>query len=310
MKGDRVPNIEQLRQILVNNIEPNEVETDPQFLRRGDNMIQRMISNKKRRQNMEPIAFPKLVHNEDTINEQLDAEHQSESSDAEDQSESGDEESMSKSPAFNPTSPATMSTVNSYATSQPSTVKSIESSSARTQGPRTILEFTPVREPEPAVEQEHTEKSDMSMFTVPITMNSAQVQSSNWMIDSGAGMSGTSSTNNLKNTMRCKIPITPAFGSVMDATSEGTINDQTLGPLGIRAIHIEGMHHNLLSVYQVCAGGESGEEQVGIFTSEGCQFFPLSKCKDALKIMSKCSNTFYGLVNGGVYVYAPAGTKK
>ena len=184
---------------------------------------------------MEPTAFPKLVHNEGTINEQLDAEHQSESSDAEDQSESGDEESMSKSPAFNPTSPATMSTVNSYATSQPSTVKSAESSSARTQGPRTILEFTPVREPEPAVKQEHTKKSDMSMFTVPITMNSAQVQSSNWMIDSGAGMSGTSSTNNLKNTMRCKIPITPAFGSVMDATSEGTINDQTLGPLGIRA---------------------------------------------------------------------------
>ena len=244
MKGDHVPNIEQLRQILVNNIEPNEVETDPHFLRRGSNMIQRMISNKKRRQNMEPTAFPKLVHNEGTINEQLDAEHQSESSDAEDQSQSGDEESMSKSPAFNPTSPATMSTMESYATSQPSTVKSTESSSARTQGPRTILEFTPVREPEPAVEQEHTGKSDMSMFTVPITMNSAQVQSSNWMIDSGAGMSGTSSTNNLKNTMRCKIPITPAFGSVMDATSEGTINDQTLGPLGIRAIHIEGMHHN------------------------------------------------------------------
>ena len=56
-------------------------------------------------------------------------------------------------------------------------------------------------------------------------------------------MLDTSSTNNLKNTMRCKIPITPAFGSVMDATSEGTINDQTLGQLGIRAIHIEGMHH-------------------------------------------------------------------
>ena len=130
------------------------------------------------------------------------------------------------------------------------------------------------------------------------------------MIDSGAGMSRTSSTNNLKNTMRRKIPITPASRSVMDATSEGTINDQTLGQLNIRAIHIEGMHHNLLSVYQVCAGGESGEEQVEIFTSEGCQFFPLSKCKEALKIMSKCSNTFYGLVNGGVYVYAPAGTKK
>ena len=123
-------------------------------------------------------------------------------------------------------------------------------------------------------------------------------------------MSGTSSTNNLKNTMCCKIPITPVFGSVMNATSEGTINDQTLGQLGIKAIHIECMHHNLLSVYQVCAGGEQGEEQVGIFTSERCKFFPLSKCKEAFKIMSKCSNTFYGLVNGGVNMYAPAGTKK
>ena len=160
------------------------------------------------------------------------------------------------------------------------------------------------------MENDLTGNSDISMFTVPITMNSAQVQSSNWMIDSGAGMSGTSSTNNLKNTMRCKIPITPAFGSVMNATSEGTISDPTFDKLGIKAIHIEGMHHNLLSVYQVCAGGGSGEEQVGIFTAEGWQFFPLSQCREALKIMSKCSNTFYGLVNGGVFVYAPAGTKK
>ena len=40
MTGEKVPNIEQLRQILVNKIEPNELDTDPNFLRRGDNMIQ------------------------------------------------------------------------------------------------------------------------------------------------------------------------------------------------------------------------------------------------------------------------------
>ena len=150
----------------------------------------------------------------------------------------------------------------------------------------------------------------MSMFIAPVVMNSAQVAQSNWMVNSGAGMSGTSSTINIKDTMRCKIPITPAFGEVMNATSEGLISDPTFKKLGIKAIHIEGMHHNLLSVHQVCTGGESGEEQVGIFTSEGCQFFPLSKRKEALKIMSKCNNTFYGLVKGGVYVYAPAGSKK
>ena len=30
--------------------------------------------------------------------------------------------------------------------------------------------------------------------------------------------------------------------------------------LSIKAIHTEGMHHNLLSVHQVCTGGESGDE--------------------------------------------------
>ena len=110
--------------------------------------------------------------------------------------------------------------------------------------------------------------------------------------------------------MRCRIPITPAFEEVINATSEGLINDPTFKQLGIKAIHIEGMHHNLLSVHQVCTGGKSGEEQVGNFTSEGCQFFLLSKCREALKIMSKCKNTFYGLVKGGICVYAPAGSKK
>ena len=123
-------------------------------------------------------------------------------------------------------------------------------------------------------------------------------------------MSGTSSTINLKDTIRCKIPITPAFGAVMNATSEGMIGDPIFKELGIKAIHIEGMHHNLLSVHQVCTGGESSEEQVSIFTSEGCQFFPLSKSREALKIMSACKNASYGLVKGGVYVYAPVGSKK
>ena len=155
------------------------------------------------------------------------------------------------------------------------------------------------------------ERTDMSMFIAPVVMNSSQVAQSNRMVDSAAGaavwalivaagMSGTSSTINLKDTMRCKIPITPAFGEVMNATSEGLISDPTFKKLGIKAINIEVMHHNLLSVHQVCTGGKSGEEEVGIFTSEGCQFFPLSKCKEALKIMSKCNNTFYGLVKGGV----------
>ena len=208
------------------------------------------------------------------------------------------EGSESASPAFDPTSP-------------PYSVKTTESSGkARIQGQGTALEFTPLREPEPAVDFDSEDRTDMSMFIAPVAMNGAQIAHSNSMVDSGAGMSGTSSTINIKDAIRCKIPITPAFGAVMNATSEGLISDPTFKELDIKAIHIEGMHHNLLSVHQVCTGEEPGDKQVGIFTSEGCQFFPLSKSREAWKIMSTCKNTFYGLVKGGVYVYAPAGSKK
>ena len=83
-------------------------------------------------------------------------------------------------------------------------------------------------------------------------------------------MSGTSSTSNLRDTMSCHLSITPAFGSLLNATVEGVISDPTLAKLGIRTTHIDGMHHNPLSVHYVCAGGTSGQEQVGIFTSERC----------------------------------------
>ena len=76
MTGEKVSNIEQLRQILVNKIEPNELDTDAYHLRRGDNMIQGMMSNKKRRENLEPMSFPRTTRvREGTINEQLDAEN-------------------------------------------------------------------------------------------------------------------------------------------------------------------------------------------------------------------------------------------
>ena len=74
-----------------------------------------------------------------------------------------------------------------------------------------------LRDPGPALESELspqyvTHSDNMSMFIAPVAMLSAQSHSVNWMVDSGAGMSDTSSTNNLHDTMSCRIPITPAFG--------------------------------------------------------------------------------------------------
>ena len=113
----------------MNKIEPNEFDPEASHLRRGENIIQGMISTKKRRQNLEPMAFSRTLRvRESTINEQLSAEDHTESSEDE-------------SPAFNPTlPPSTVETTESYATSPPSTVRTTESSYKRTQGPRTTLE--------------------------------------------------------------------------------------------------------------------------------------------------------------------------
>ena len=198
---------------LVDKMESNDFDPNDSDLRRGDNMIQGQISNKKRKRNRTPIT-------------PLGLKMILEGSPGDEENTEG---SDSDSPAYNPTSPpSTVETTESYATSPPSTLRTTESSGrARTQGPRTTLEFTPVREPEPTVDSESEERTDMSMFIAPVVMNSAQVAQSNWMVDSGAGMSSTSSTINLKDTTRCKIPITPAFGEVMNATSKGLISDPT-----------------------------------------------------------------------------------
>ena len=123
----------------------------------------------------------------------------------------------------------------------PSTSASAERSEVRGHGTSPVM--APVREPEPAVDSDAGKKSDTSVFIAPVAMNSAQAATSNWLVDSGAGMSGTSSTINLRETMRCKIPIPPAFGAVVNATTEGMISYPTFKKLGIKAIHIEGMHH-------------------------------------------------------------------
>ena len=124
-----------------------------------------MISNKMRRQNMVPQSPPKLQRPADiqdsVTNENL-------------RNEENTEGTSESSPAFNPTSPGFTS----------ETTESAEGS--RVRGPGTSLDFSSIREPEPAVEIDSTVNSDMSMFTALIIMNSAQIPSSKWMIDSGA----------------------------------------------------------------------------------------------------------------------------
>ena len=62
------------------------------------------------------------------------------------------------------------------------------------------------------------------------------------MVDSGAGISDTSSTTNV-------IPHFYHTSVRINATAEGVIGDPTLTKLDVRAIHFDGMHHNVLSVH-------------------------------------------------------------
>ena len=142
--------IEDVKDKLVDKMESNDFDSNDPDLRRGSNVIQGLMSNKKRRLNRIPRTPVGLKQ----ILEGIPGD--------EDNTEGSD----SDSPAYNPTSPpSTMESVESYATSPPSTVQTTESSgTARTQGPRMILEFTPVPKQEPAVDFESEERTDMSMF--------------------------------------------------------------------------------------------------------------------------------------------------
>ena len=112
------------------------------YLRRGANTLQGIISSSKRKRNKIPITPIGLQK----INE-MDSS-----------SDENTEGSESASPAFDPTSP-------------PYSVETTESSGkARIQGQGTTLEFTPVREPEPAVDFDSEDRTYMSMFIAPVAM--------------------------------------------------------------------------------------------------------------------------------------------
>ena len=114
-----------VKDILVGNMTDNDPYVPTQFLRRGANAVQGLISSSKRKRNKIPITPIGLQK----INE-MDSS-----------SDENTEGSESASPAFNPTSP-------------PYTVETTESSGkVQTQGQGTTLEFTPIQEPEPAMER-------------------------------------------------------------------------------------------------------------------------------------------------------------
>ena len=156
-------------------------------------------------------------------------------------------------------------------------------------------------------EQEHdSEQEQANMFVQGhIQMNTCTAESPyEYLLDSGASLSGVISETLISNQQPCHIPITPAFGAPMHAKTRGTINDPLIGHLGIPALHLPAMNQNLVSVFGFCGGGSTGIQQMGVFTVEGCRFYPIQANKDVLKILSDRPRTLQGLAKQGVYVYS------
>ena len=119
------------------------------------------------------------------------------------------------------------------------------------------------------------EKTNMFVQGVVQMNTCTTVEPQLFIMDSGASFSGVSKVSQLNNAQACHIPITPAFGSSMHAQTRGTINDPLIGHLGIPALHLPAMNQNLCSVFGFCTGGSTGVQQMGVFTVEGCRFYPL-----------------------------------
>ena len=147
-------------------------------------------------------------------------------------------------------------------------------------------------------DDETTEK--LSAFTMAALSINNNIE---YIIDSGASRCGVRTDQALTHITPCQHKIIPAFGPPIVAKSLGHIQDDNLGDLKLEALHIESMHHNLLSVHQICSGGGAGQEQFGVFTKEGCHFFNRSDHADILKALHPRPSTFQASASQGVYIY-------
>jgi hypothetical protein len=104
------------------------------------------------------------------------------------------------------------------------------------------------------------------------------------IFDSGCSISGTSNVNALSNITDCPpMQVQGAFGPSTQPSKRGT-----LGPLGLEAILLPGLgNQTLVSISQFCAGGTTGAQNVGVFTSDGFRMFRLDTVLPALKLMAE-----------------------
>jgi hypothetical protein len=160
----------------------------------------------------------------------------------------------------------------------------------------------PFRPPTPPNKRKHDDMDkDHSAKLVIETHHMYKISKTSQIIfDSGCSITGTSNADNLHDVTDCgALSVQGAFGPSIQPSKRGK-----LGPLGLDAIVIDGMDHQVLvSLSQYCQGGTSGKQHAGLFTGTDFRMFELSSILPALKLLSEIGiETTRGTVQGGIYI--------
>ena len=148
---------------------------------------------------------------------------------------------------------------------------------------------------------ENSDTSDSINYFATVSLNAMSAEASTkYIMDSGAGKSGTSDLSLLKNAIPCQgITVTGAFGPSTAPTHTGS-----LGPLNLDAVYIEGMGaQTLVSLSQFCAGGTSGTKYIGVFTPTEYRMYEMKSALSSLSTLAKTGKEAErGKVQNGIYV--------
>jgi hypothetical protein len=120
------------------------------------------------------------------------------------------------------------------------------------------------------------------------------------VFDSGCSISGTCNLNVLSDVTACgPMSVEGASGPSTQPTKRGK-----LGPLGLDAILLPGLgNQTLISLSQFCTGGDTGVQNVGVFTTGDFRMFRLDSILPAFKLIAeRGQEVARGTVKEGIYV--------
>ena len=93
----------------------------------------------------------------------------------------------------------------------------------------------------------------------------------------------------------------PAFGPKIEPTMRGEFSK-----LGLDTLLIDDMPDTLISVSQICKGGNTNTEHAAIFTSEGVRVFEFDSIREALTLIHRNGvEILLGLQVDGIYITQP-----